>query len=355
MGSLTLSIAGINSASKTLTIYSNTTDTQIFKASWLIGDSLFSDTPTSETDWTAFKATYVTVGTGDNNINVDLAQWAADNGSVAGGALHSYTIETGCANSDGCRGVTTFNTIEVEAAAVPATARFKFSVKSDNAGVSNDDQYLIKVGTGTFLYDVATDDGYSATGLTGNHTITFPTGAGTHNVTITGDFPLMLNDNGNDKLKILDITEWGDYAENSTSQRSAFFGCNNLTVSATDSGKFGSVTNFQRFAFFASSLTTFPNIDLSSGTEFNSFCYFASSLTTFPPNMFDSSTATDYANAFASTNLTTQSIDNILVSLVASGVSNGTFKQSGGQAPSATGLAAKDTLVADGWTVVYTT
>ena len=306
MGSLTLSIAGSSSVTKTIQVYSNTDEDYVFQATWLIGDNLFTDTPTSETGWASFKATYVTAGTGDNNINVDLAQWAADNGSVAGGALHSYTIETGCANSEGCRADPISNTIEVEAAAVPATAKFKFSVKSDNAGVSNSDQYLIKAGAGTFLYDVATSDGYSATGLTGNHTITFPTGAGTHDVTI-------------------------------------------------DSGKFGSVTNFQRFAFFASSLTTFPNIDLSSGTEFNSFCYFASSLTTFPANMFDSSTATDYANAFASTNLTTQSIDNILVSLVASGVSNGTFKQSGGQAPSATGLAAKDTLVADGWTVVYTT
>ena len=63
MGSLTLSIAGSSSVSKTLLIYSNTTSEQLFTATWSIGDSLFSDTPTSETDWTAFKSTYVTVGT----------------------------------------------------------------------------------------------------------------------------------------------------------------------------------------------------------------------------------------------------------------------------------------------------
>ena len=55
-----------------------------------------------------------------------------------------------------------------------------------------------------------------------------------------------------------------------------------------------------------------------------------------------------------STNLTTQSIDDILVSLDTSGVSNGTFKQSGGQAPSATGEAAIDSLVGKGWTITVT-
>ena len=70
--------------------------------------------------------------------------------------------------------------------------------------------------------------------------------------------------------------------------------------------------------------------------------------------MFDNSPATNYINAFANTNLTTQSIDNILVSIDTAGGTSGSFKQSGGQAPSATGIAAKDSLVAKGWTVVYT-
>jgi hypothetical protein len=52
--------------------------------------------------------------------------------------------------------------------------------------------------------------------------------------------------------------------------------------------------------------------------------------------------------------LLTQSIDDILVSLDTSGVSSGTFTQSGGQAPSATGEAAIDSLVGKGWTVTVT-
>jgi len=55
--------------------------------------------------------------------------------------------------------------------------------------------------------------------------------------------------------------------------------------------------------------------------------------------------------------MTQTSIDNILVSLVASGIAAGTrvFGQSGGSAPSAgTGQPAIDTLRSRGWTVTVT-
>ena len=116
MGSLTLSIAGSSSVSKTIQVYSNTDEDYLFQATWLIGDNLFTDTPTYQVGWDSFKSTYVTVGTGDNNINVDLAQWASDNGSVAGGELHSYTITSFCNNAD-CQSDLNSHTIEVEAAA----------------------------------------------------------------------------------------------------------------------------------------------------------------------------------------------------------------------------------------------
>ena len=58
--------------------------------------------------------------------------------------------------------------------AIPDVPKFMFSVNSAGVGTSNNDQFTIPVGAGTFLYDVSTDDGYSATGITGAHTITFP-------------------------------------------------------------------------------------------------------------------------------------------------------------------------------------
>jgi len=309
--------------------------------------------------------------------------------------------------------------------------RFVISVKTDNAGTSADNEFTIPTSTTgitqAFLYDIETSDGQNITGVTGNHTITFPS-AGTYEVKISGSFPYMYFNNGGDKSKILDIKNFGIYALGSTSQINAFYGCSNLAINATDIGHFDNVTNFTRAWASCSSLTSFPKINTSSGTNFyvawerctnltsfplidtsngTNFAYTwgyssldsfplldmssavdvygawqssnivsfpainfnnvqrfsrfnagawsnSNNLSNFPPNLFDFASANDYASAFSNTNLTTQSIDNILVSLDTSGVSNGTFTQSGGQAPSATGIAAKDSLVAKGWTITYT-
>jgi len=105
-----------------------------------------------------------------------------------------------------------------------------------------------------------------------------------------------------------------------------------------------------------SSLTSFPLIDTSSGVYFSRAWLDCSSLTSFPANAFDNVSGGNFNNAFNNTALTQTSIDNILVSLVASGISAGTrvFGQSGGSAPSATGEAAIDTLRSRGWTVTVT-
>jgi len=523
-----LSIIGTDSTTKTLTLYSNTLDVQLFTATWSIDADILADTPISNTDWTTFWPSYASSPDDNYEVGFDLAQWAINNGginddifsytfssSVSDGTYNSvlvtstteqtiflfpstplnlaatsqyeevglvwdvvlgassyvvayklatdptfievsvvsathavegltngllYDFKVKAVNSAGESSYTAViqetpnNTVipnvptglslvpsdsqiiaswnaasgadsyllyyklssdsgytltslsgltytvtglindseydfkvvavnnignSASSAIVSSTPfavpEFNFSVKSDNSGVSNDDQYLITVGTGTFLYDVTTDDGYSATGLTGAHTITFPTGAGTHNVTITGDFPSMKNSHGNDDQKLMTIDSLGDYGSGSTSQKEAFEGCSNLVWNATDAGDFSAVVEFTDFLFGTSSMLTISSfiIDLSASTSFLRM-FIASGITNFPPNVFDNVTSGAFGRAFELTNLTTQSIDNIFVSLVASGVSNGVFKQSGGQAPSATGLAAKDTLVADGWTIVYT-
>ena len=106
-----------------------------------------------------------------------------------------------------------------------------------------------------------------------------------------------------------------------------------------------------------SGLTSFPLIDMSGATRFNNTWDDCTGLASFPANAFDNITTGDFFSAFTNTNLTQTSIDNILVSLVASGVSIGTtrFYQSGGSAPSTgTGRPAIDTLRARGWTVVVT-
>ena len=279
--------------------------------------------------------------------------------------------------------------------------RFIITVKTDNAGTSATNQFTLPtIGTG-YNYDVTTSDGQTITGLTGDTTITFPS-AGTYDVFIIGSFPQCYFNNSGDAQKLVDIKNFGIYALGSTSQSSAFWGCSNTIITATDIGHFENVTSFGstwfgcssltsfplintssvtsffrawfqcssltsfplldtsngtsffRAWFGCSSLTSFPLIDTSSGTDFGLAWYDCSSLTSFPANAFDTNIASNYTSSFIETNLTTQSIDDILVSLVASGVLNGTFDQSGGQGPSATGQNAITTLLDRGWTITTT-
>jgi len=134
----------------------------------------------------------------------------------------------------------------------------------------------------------------------------------------------------------------------------AWFGCSSLTsfpLIDTSSG-----TDFAYAWRSCSSLTIFPLIDTSSGTSFRDAWRGCSSLTTIPAGLFDNIQGGNFAGAFDSTALTQTSIDNILVSLVTSGISAGTrlFDQSVGSAPSSTGEAAIDTLRSRGWTVTVT-
>ena len=101
-------------------------------------------------------------------------------------------------------------------------------------------------------------------------------------------------------------------------------------------------------------LTAFPMLDIRSGTNFNSAWAYCSGLTSFPANFFDNCLATNFANAFLITKLSQSSIDGILVSINSDATSNGTFNQSGGNAPSAVGQAAIDAMRARGWTVTTT-
>jgi hypothetical protein len=263
---------------------------------------------------------------------------------------------------------------------------FIFTVKTDNAGTSGTNQFTIPTSTvgntQAFLYNIETSDGQTITGLTGNHTITFPS-AGTYQIKINGSFPYMFFNNGGDRLKMIDISNFGIYALGATSQLRAFRGCNNMTITANDSGNFGSVTNFALAWQNCTSLTSFPLIDTSSGTNFSEFGIGAwrgcsnlisfplldftsatnlgstwqecSKLANFPANAFDTTIGNSYGAAFSSTALNETSIDNILVSINTANTSGGTFNQSGGSAPSvATGRPAIDALRARGWTVTVT-
>ena len=64
------------------------------------------------------------------------------------------------------------------------------TVKTDNVGTSNDDQFTLQVVEGAVAYNYDIEyDGQTLTGLTDDVTLTFPSGIGTYDIIISGIFP----------------------------------------------------------------------------------------------------------------------------------------------------------------------
>jgi len=143
-------------------------------------------------------------------------------------------------------------------------------VKTDNTGTSDDDQFTIPRFGGGFNYAVETSDGQSFSGQTSNLTITFPS-AGTYDIAITGDFPRIFFNGVGDRLKLVDIKQWGNIAWGITMQ-SAFEGCLLTNVTATDAPNFSAVTTMQEM-FSGCGLMTF--IDVSNWSSTSSVTSFA--------------------------------------------------------------------------------
>lgn len=95
-----------------------------------------------------------------------------------------------------------------------------------------DGTFTIPTFGGGYNYKVSTSDGQSFTGVTGNLTITFPDANTLYDISISGDFPRIYFNNGTERLKLIDIKQWGDI-EWASMQR-AFYGCSNTTCTATD-------------------------------------------------------------------------------------------------------------------------
>ena len=119
---------------------------------------------------------------------------------------------------------------------------FVMVVKTDNPGTSNSTSFTIPItGTG-YSYNVDCDDNgvNEVTARTTSYTCVYGA-AGTYTVAITGTFPRIYFNNGGDRQKLLEVKQWGTGAW--TSMANAFYGCNNLHVTATDAPNLAGVTS----------------------------------------------------------------------------------------------------------------
>ena len=134
---------------------------------------------------------------------------------------------------------------------------FTTTWKTDNPGTSNDNQITIPTTGSGYNYTVDWGDRTATTTHTGNATHTYAM-AGTYTVTITGDFPRIYFNNTGDKDKLLTVQQWGEISW--ARMVSAFYGCSNLTIPATDAPDLTGVTDMSFMFAGASSF----NQDIST-------------------------------------------------------------------------------------------
>jgi surface protein len=191
---------------------------------------------------------------------------------------------------------------------VPSTTgiiqpEFIMLVKTDNAGTSASDQFTIPTTGGGYNYDVYWGDGTTSTGVTGNITHTFTGGAGNYVVKISGVFPRIYFNNGGDKLKLLEVQNWGNIVWG-PDFRNAFFGCSNMNITATDSPDLSNITNLFSAVFYnCSSLNAdLGNWDVSNITGMASLFFGATIYQGQGLENWDVSNVTNMSSMFRLTN-----------------------------------------------------
>jgi surface protein len=121
-------------------------------------------------------------------------------------------------------------------------AEFIMLVKTDNAGISASNQFIIPTGpfVGSYNYDVDWGDGNFSSGVTGSVQHTYAS-AGIYTIKISGTFPKIYFNNGGDKLKLLEVQNWGAILWQRMDR--SFSGCQNMTITATDAPDFSALIN----------------------------------------------------------------------------------------------------------------
>ncbi len=146
---------------------------------------------------------------------------------------------------------------------------FQMLVKTDNAGTSASNQFTIPTSGLGYNYDVDWGDGTISSGVTGNITHTFPS-IGNYVIKITGSFLRIVFNNGGDRLKLLEVQNWGVYGTGGNLQNAAFSGCANMIITASDAPDLSTTTTLSAFLQNCTSFNQSINHwDVSNVTNFS--------------------------------------------------------------------------------------
>lgn len=175
-----------------------------------------------------------------------------------------------------------------------------------------------------YNYVIDWGDGTIESGFTGNATHEYAT-SGTYTVKITGDFPRIYFNNSGDKDKLLSVEQWGP--NQWTSMESAFLGCSNLVLNASDTPDLSNVTDMNSaFAFttgFMDNGGEFGNWNVSEVTSMQGI--FAFSGMNENINNWNVSKVRDLSSAFLKTPNFNQPLNNWVLTNV--NTIRGVFKE----------------------------
>ena len=193
---------------------------------------------------------------------------------------------------------------------------FIFNVKTDNAGTSNNDQFALPL-VSSFngvTAEVDWGDGSTDTITAFNQpevTHTYAS-AGTYTIKISNALRGFKFNNGGDKLKLLNISNWGVLEIN---EGARFYGCENMTCTATDAPTISTTNLESTFRDCSSFNGVIGNWDVSGVTNMRDMFYNAIVFNQ-PLNSWDVSSVTNMDNILRSADAFNQDLNSWDVSSV---------------------------------------
>jgi surface protein len=232
---------------------------------------------------------------------------------------------------------------------------FIIEVKTDNTGVSNNNQFQFTGALGDYNVVAKQNDIVVATfnDLSGQETITLPS-SGVYNLEVipkeVNGFNRIAFDNEGDRRKLTDIKQWGEVAWSSFKR--AFFGCSNMLVTATDVPNLSSVNSiFAMFAFASSANPNTSNWDVSSVTNMGFMFRRASSANPKMRN-WDVSNANLMSTMLENSNLSVENLTACYENWSQLSLQNNVSFDAGTTKYNASGQAGRDILVNTyNWTI----
>jgi len=234
--------------------------------------------------------TYVDAGasaTDDTDDSVEVLT----SGSVDTSTIGIYTITYTATDTAGNISTATRAVNVIADVASP----FVTTWKTDNPGITADNQIRIGTSGEGYNYTVDWGDGQTDNNVAGDITHTYAT-AGTYTVSITGDFPRIIFGLDTDAEKLLSIEQWG--SNQWQSMNNAFFGCRNLVGNARDVPDLSQVTDMSGMFLGANAFNQDINTwDVSAVTDMSGI--FRSAII-FNQNLgnWDVSSVTDMSRMF---------------------------------------------------------